>query len=80
MRRAEEELRVGAERRPDVITNLVALLIVTNAVRLPCKFCDRDDGRMLLVMHEHQYEQVVTTNYLPVVVDPRMLKEGGGDE
>lgn len=54
-----------------MITNLVALLIVTNAVRLPCKFCDRDDGRMLLVMHEHQYEQVVTTNYLPVVVDPR---------
>lgn len=53
------------------MTNLVALLIVTNLVRLPCPYCDRPDGTMLTVMHEHQYEAVVTTNYLPVVVDHR---------
>lgn len=64
-------MRVGTERRPAVITNLVALLIVTNAVRLPCPYCDTGSDMKYAVYHEHQYEQVVTTNYLPVVVDPR---------
>ena len=51
------------------MTNLVALLIVTNYVRLACEYCDRPDGLMLAVVHEHQYECVVTTNRLPVCVE-----------
>jgi hypothetical protein len=51
------------------MTNLVALLIVTNYFRLACEFCDRPDGLMLAVVHEHQYEQVVTTNRLPVIAE-----------
>lgn len=62
------------------MTNLVALLIVTNLVCKPCPYCDvKPDGEELPpgvsfsypVVHEHAYEAVVTTNYLPVVVDPR---------
>lgn len=49
-----------------MITNLYALLVITNFVMRPCEFC-RPDGVMLAVVHEHQYDQVVTTNYLPVV-------------
>ena len=59
------------------MTNLVALLIVTNYVRLACEYCDRPDGLMLPVVHEHQYERVVTTNRLPVFVEivPRKKEE-----
>jgi hypothetical protein len=59
------------------MTNLVALLIVTNYVRLACEYCDRPDGLMLTVAHEHQYERVVTTNRLPVCVEiiPRKKEE-----
>ena len=59
------------------MTNLVALLIVTNYVRLACEYCDRPDGLMLAVVHEHQYECVVTTNRLPVVAEivPRKKEE-----
>ncbi len=59
------------------MTNLVALLIVTNYVRLACEYCDRPDGLMLAVVHEHQYECVVTTNRLPVCVEiiPRKKEE-----
>ena len=58
-----------------MITNLVALLIVTNAVMEPCPYCNPNgDGISYPVLHEHQYKYVVETNYLPVVVDPR---EGG---
>ena len=59
------------------MTNLVALLIVTNYVRLACEFCDRADGIRLVVVHEHQYERVVTTNRLPVFVEivPRKKEE-----
>lgn len=53
------------------MTNLVALLIVTNLVRVHCPYCDTGSNIMYPVFHEHQYEPVVTTNYLPVVVDPR---------
>ncbi len=59
-----------------MITNLVALVIVTNAVWIPCPFCDAEKkGIILPVVHEHKYEYVVTTNYLPVVVDPRKRDE-----
>ena len=62
-----------------MMTNLVALLIVTNAVCKPCRYCNPPVdfdlppgvGVSYPVVHEHQYEYVVTTNYLPVVVDPR---------
>ena len=59
------------------MTNLVALLIVTNYVRLACEYCDRPDGLMLAVVHEHQYECVVTTNRLPACVEiiPRKKEE-----
>ncbi len=59
------------------MTNLVALLIVTNFVRQACEFCDRPDGLMLPVVHEHRYECVVTTNRLPVCVEiiPRKKEE-----
>ena len=59
------------------MTNLVALLIVTNFFRAPCELCDRTDGVMLTVLHEHQFERVVTTNRLPVVVEvlPRKKEE-----
>ena len=59
------------------MTNLVALLIVTNFFRLECEFCDRPDGLMLAVVHDHQYERVVTTNRLPVVAEivPRKKEE-----
>lgn len=59
------------------MTNLVALLIVTNYVRLACEFCDRADGIRLAVVHERQYERVVTTNRLPVFVEivPRKKEE-----
>lgn len=59
------------------MTNLVALLIVTNYVRTVCEYCDRPDGLMLAVVHEHQYERVVTTNRLPVVAEivPRKKEE-----
>ena len=67
-----------------MITNLVALLIVTNAVMEPCPYCNPPVpegynlppglGLVYPVVHEHEYKYVVTTNYLPVVVDPR---EGG---
>ena len=59
------------------MTNLVALLIVTNYFRLACEFCDRPDGLMLAVAHDHQYERVVTTNRLPVVAEivPRKKEE-----
>lgn len=52
------------------MTNLVALLIVTNLVRVHCPYCDTGSGFVYPVMHEHQYERVVTTNYLPVVEMP----------
>ncbi len=61
------------------MSNLVALLIVTNLVCKPCPYCNvRPEGMNLPpgvviyypVVHEHQYEAVVTTNYLPVVEMP----------
>lgn len=52
------------------MTNLVALLIVTNMVRANCPYCDTGSGFVYPVFHEHQYERVVTTNYLPVVEMP----------
>lgn len=58
----------------NAMTNFVALLIVTNYVRLACEYCDRPDGLMLLVVHEHQYERVVTTNRLPVVAEVVPMK------
>ena len=54
-----------------MITNLVALWIVTNAVRLPCPYCDTGSGFQYAVYHEHAYKAEVVTNYLPVVVDAR---------
>lgn len=54
-----------------MMTNLVALLIVTNAVRTPCDICDTTNNWQYAVYHEHTYTLQVTTNYLPVVVDPR---------
>ena len=51
------------------MTNLVALLIATNFVRQACEFCDRPDGLILTVVHEHQYERVVTTNRLPIIAE-----------
>ena len=57
------------------MTNLVALLIVTNYMRLACEYCDRPDGLMLTVMHEHQYERVVMTTRLPVCVEIIPLKK-----
>ena len=67
-----------------MMTTLVALLIVTNLVAKPCPYCNpKVDfdlppgvGIMYPVVHEHEWEQVVVTNYLPVVVDPRK----GGEE
>ena len=61
------------------MTNLVALLIVTNLVRAYCPHCDKVDpatglGIMEPVVHDHKWEKVVTTNYLPVVEMP--AKEG----
>lgn len=53
------------------MTNLVALLVVTNIVRVHCDICDTTNMWQYAVYHEHKYERVVTTNYLPVVVDPR---------
>jgi hypothetical protein len=53
------------------MTNLVALLIVTNLVRPHCEICDSTNAWRPAVLCVHQYERVVTTNYLPVVVDPR---------
>lgn len=61
------------------MSNLVALLIVTNLVCKPCPYCNvRPEGMNLPpgvgisypVVHEHQYEAVVTTNYLPVAWVP----------
>lgn len=60
------------------MTNLFALLIVTNMIMQPCPYCnveppegwDLPPGTSLAypVVHEHKYKAVVTTNYLPVVV------------
>lgn len=67
------------------MTNLVALLIVTNFVCKPCPYCNvRPDGLDLPpgvslsfpVVHEHQYEAVVATNYLPVVTMPEKARTG----
>lgn len=54
------------------MTNWFALLIVTNMVRAYCPHCDKVDPATGLawmepVLHDHKWEQVVTTNYLPVV-------------
>jgi len=49
-----------------ILTNLCALLVTTNLVMRSCPYC-RPDSTMLAVLHEHQYDQVVTTNYLPIV-------------
>ncbi len=53
-----------------MITNLVALLITTNAMRAYCDICDTTNMWKYAVYHEHKIEWVVTTNYLPVVQMP----------
>jgi len=55
----------------EMITNLVAILVMTNLVSVPCKcgWCDKNGVRIAEHVNRIGYDlkREVTTNYLPVV-------------
>lgn len=66
------------------MTNLVAILIMTNVVRVacPCGWCN---DRLGIAIPEHinrigyDLKEVVTTNYLPVVIK-KSASDAKGDK